>query len=176
MKKLFTLVLVATSFFTMNAKAQHSSDDKSKRKSPPAVATQKLNNGATITINYGQPSLKGRTIGVSVEPKENVMWRTGANEATVFETNKDIKVMGELVPAGKYSLFTIFQGQIATVILNKDITLWGTDGYDANKDQARFQTKVIENTEVSEKMTFNIAADGTISLLWGNKKVDFWIQ
>ncbi|NJL75011.1 MAG: DUF2911 domain-containing protein [Saprospiraceae bacterium] len=37
-----------------------------------------------VVINYGSPSLKGRTIGKEVAPFGEV-WRTGANEATSIE-------------------------------------------------------------------------------------------
>ena len=90
-------------FFSLQSCAQ---SDKSKRPSPPASVTQKVG-AATITINYSQPSLKGRTIGKDLEPKEGQVWRTGANEATVFETDKDILVEEQSLPAGKYALFTL---------------------------------------------------------------------
>jgi hypothetical protein len=35
------------------------------------------------------------------------VWRAGANEATTFETDKDITVQGKKLPAGKYSFFLI---------------------------------------------------------------------
>src|SRR5436190_17686837 len=81
--------------------------DKSKRPSPPALVKQTLKSGATISIDYSQPSVKGRTIGKDLEPKDGAVWRTGANEATVFETDKDVKVNGKLLPAGKYGLFSL---------------------------------------------------------------------
>src|SRR3954468_17139535 len=110
MKKIFALAIIATGLMTFNANAQQ---DKAARKSPPAVVSQKLTNGgATIKINYSQPSLNNRKIGVDVEPMKGQIWRTGANEATVFETDKMVNVMGVKVPAGKYSLYTIFNDQI----------------------------------------------------------------
>jgi len=35
-----------------------------------------------------------------VEPKDGTVWRTGANEATVFEVDKDVKINGQTLPAG----------------------------------------------------------------------------
>lgn len=173
MKKLFTLAFIATGLMNLQANAQH---DKEVRKSPAASVTQKLsNNGATVTINYSQPSLRNRVIGKDVEPMEGKIWRTGANEATVFETDKQINVMGATIPAGKYSLFTIFNGQIVTVILNKKWDQWGAFDYDVTQDQARFETKVITASTPSEKMNFKVSPEGTVSLLWGEKKVDFFI-
>ena len=80
MKKILSTLLLA-GLFISNANAQQ---DKSKRPSPPAIVTQTLASGATISIDYSQPSVKGRTIGKDLEPKEGAVWRTGANEATVF--------------------------------------------------------------------------------------------
>ncbi|HCT23765.1 MAG TPA: hypothetical protein DIW54_10735, partial [Chitinophagaceae bacterium] len=53
----------------------------SKRPSPPAQATATLASGATITNDYSQPAVKGRTVGKDLEPKQGEVWRTGANEA-----------------------------------------------------------------------------------------------
>src|SRR5690242_94848 len=126
MKKFFSfVVLFALTFITTNTFAQDTSNhpmtdtsatmnnssmsqgqqDKSKRPSPPATATATTDNGVTITIDYSQPSLKGRTIGKDVEPMKGKVWRAGANEATTFEVNKDVTINGQKLPAGKYALF-----------------------------------------------------------------------
>src|SRR4028118_654943 len=83
-----------------------SPEDKSKRPSPPATATETTTNGNTITINYSRPSIKGRTIGKDIATFGEV-WRTGANEATTLEITKDAKIEGKPLPKGKYSLYTI---------------------------------------------------------------------
>src|SRR5690348_16973984 len=84
MKKLLSFFLVSAVLITsLNACAQQ--EDKSKRPSPPAKVTQTISSGATITIDYSQPSLKGRTVGKDVEPMNGKVWRAGANEATVFQ-------------------------------------------------------------------------------------------
>ena len=43
-----------------------------------------------IEVVYCQPSKKGRDIFGGIVPY-GVVWRTGANEATIFETNQDIR-------------------------------------------------------------------------------------
>src|SRR5258705_13398511 len=90
--------------------------DKSSRPSPPATATGKVN-GATITINYSSPSVKGRKIWGALVPYDKV-WRAGANEATIFETDKDIKIEGKPLHAGKYSLYAIPGEKEWTFIFN----------------------------------------------------------
>jgi len=114
MRSLF-LLSIATSFVLFACGQQ----DKSKRPSPPALARETLANGTMVTIDYSQPSVKGRTIGKDLEPMPGKIWRTGANEATVFEVNKAVKVEGQNLAAGKYALFTIAGEGEWTVIFNK---------------------------------------------------------
>jgi hypothetical protein len=179
MKKLLTLALFATGLMTgISVNAQDG--DKSKRPSPPAKVTEKIKSGATLSIDYSQPSVKGRTIGkadsTGVEPIDGKVWRTGANEATVFETDKDVTVNGNKLPAGKYGLFTLFNGNDVTVIFNKTWKQWGAFKYNQADDALRVQTKWTAASSPSEKMTFKISSSGVVSLLWGNRKVDFTVK
>lgn len=96
MIKSATMVLAAMTI-SVNAFAQ----DTKKPASPPATATGKIKD-ATITIAYSSPSVKGRKIWGGLESYDKV-WRAGANEATTFETDKNITVQGKPLPAGKYS-------------------------------------------------------------------------
>ena len=91
MKYLFSLSLLSLLLLSsFNSCAQ---PDKSKRPSPPALVTQKVGE-VNVSIDYSQPSVKGRTIGKDLEPKAGEVWRTGANEATVFEVDKDVMIEG----------------------------------------------------------------------------------
>src|SRR6187431_3048056 len=129
MKKVFSVALFTAALFMSPATQAQEKQDKSKRPSPPAVVTQTLPSGAVVSIDYSQPSVKGRTIGKDLEPKEGAVWRTGANEATVFETSKDVKVEGRELPAGKYGLFTIAGKNEWTIIFNKTWKQWGAFEY-----------------------------------------------
>jgi hypothetical protein len=174
MKKLLTIALLATGLISgMRATAQEKGEDKSKRPSPPAKVSQKINSGATITIDYSQPSLNGRTIGKDVEPMDGKVWRTGANEATTFETDKELNVLGSKLPVGKYGLFTIFNGDAVTVIFNKTWNQWGAFKYNDSVDVLRVNTRVTTVPQSTAKMTFKIDKTGLITLLWGTKKVEF---
>jgi len=151
--------------------------DKSKRPSPPAVEKQTLKSGAKVSIDYSQPSVKGRTIGKDLEPKADQVWRTGANEATVFETDKDVKVQGKALPAGKYGLFTLVDSKGEwTVIFNKTWNQWGAFDYKEADDVLRVKAKRNKAAEFSEKMTFTISKDGDVHLLWGDNDVKFEIK
>jgi hypothetical protein len=175
MKKLITIALFATALMTgIQASAQ--TEDKSKRPSPPAKVTAKIKSGATISIDYSQPSVKGRTIGKDLEPMDGKVWRTGANEATVFETDKDVTIGGKTLPAGKYGLFTLFNGNDVSVIFNKTWKQWGAFTYKEADDAFRIPAKYTNESSSAEKMTFKISPAGTVTLLWGNRKVDFMVN
>jgi hypothetical protein len=154
----------------------HSQDgDKSKRPSPPAKAVETTKDGLTIKIDYSQPSVKGRTIGKDLEPLPGKVWRTGANEATVFEINKNAKVEGKDLPAGKYSLYSLVNGDDWTIIFNKTWNQWGTV-YSEAADALRVNVKGKKSPKFTEKFTIEVGKDGKVSLWWGDKTVAFWVK
>ncbi|WP_410478541.1 DUF2911 domain-containing protein [Pedobacter gandavensis] len=156
-------------FFSLNATAQ-----EKKKASPAASVKETTSSGATITIDYSQPSVKGRTIGGEIAPYGKV-WRTGANEATVFEVSKDVKVEGKNLPAGKYGLYTIPGEKEWTIIFNKTWKQWGTN-YAEKDDALRVTVKPEKSPSFTEQMTFKIAKSGKVTLLWGDKAVSFHVK
>jgi len=172
MKCLFSIsilgLLLLTSF---HAIAQ---SDKSKRPSPAATLSQKVGE-ATITITYGQPSVKGRTIGVDLEPMPGRVWRAGANEATVFETDKDITVAGKVLPKGKYGFFILAQGDRWIIIFNKTWDQWGAFKYKEADDVLR-DTRDVRPGTYTEKLTYKLDAAGNMNILWGDKDIHVLIQ
>jgi hypothetical protein len=157
--------------------AANAQQDKSKRQSPPAKVSETIKSGATISIDYSQPSLKGRTIGTSVEPMKDKVWRMGANEATIFETDKDVTINGQQLPAGKYSLFGLWTDDGYTLIFNKAYQIWGTQ-YNQNKDSdaLRVAANVKTLDQAQEKLTYTITPSGQVDLLWGNMDISFMVQ
>jgi len=147
-----------------------------QKPSPAAKATETINGGAVVTIDYSQPSLKGRTIGTDVEPMEGKVWRAGANDATVFEVSKDVKVEGQTLAAGKYGFFTIMNGDEWTVVFNKTWKQWGAFNYKEADDALRIKVKAGKANPASEKLTYTINKSGKVTLAWGDKKVDFNVK
>ena len=164
------------SFLLLTSMVACAQGDKSKRPSPPALAKETLNNGTTVSIDYSQPSVKGRTIGTDLEPMDGKVWRSGANEATVFEIDKDVNIEGQSLPAGKYGLFTIMNGDEWTIIFNKTWKQWGAFTYKEDDDALRVKVKSGKAPQFSERMTFLIAKDGKITLLWGDIAFNFMVN
>jgi len=169
MKKLLLLSVIA--LVTIGVRAQ---DDKSKRPSPPAKVSETTSKGTTISIDYSQPAVKGRTIGNDIAPYGKV-WRTGANEATVFEVSKDVKVEGKSLPAGKYGLYSIPGKDEWVIIFNKTWKQWGTN-YKESDDALRVNVKPGKAPSFTERMTFTVDKSGKVSLMWGDVDVPFKVQ
>lgn len=150
--------------------------DKANRPSPPATASGKIK-GATITINYSSPSVKGRKVwdpSGTLAPYGKV-WRAGANEATTFETDKDIKVEGKELPAGKYGFFAIPGESEWTIIFNKVPNQWGAFKYDQAQDQLRVTTKPKKSAQMNERLVYDVTNKGIV-LKWENVEVPVAIQ
>lgn len=144
-----------------------------KPASPPEVVTGKIND-ATISINYGSPSVKGRKIWGELVPF-NKVWRAGANEATTFETDKEIMIEGSKLPAGKYSFFIIPNETESIIIFNKDDKQWGAYKYKDKNDQLRVAVKQqIASTSV-EKLTYAISGNGIV-ISWDNWNIPITIK
>jgi hypothetical protein len=162
-----TTVLVLFSLATLFAQS-----DKSKRPSPPAKANGKVG-AATITIDYSSPSVKGRKVWGDLVPYGKA-WRAGANEATIFETDKEIKVEGKALPAGKYSLFAIPGEKEWTIIFNSETGQWGVkDGGAANLDRSKDVLVVTVKPKASpmnEKLLYAVSPNG-FSLKWDKVEV-----
>ncbi|MGB2684444.1 MAG: DUF2911 domain-containing protein, partial [Olleya sp.] len=73
--------------------------------SPKDTAGIKIND-LDLRVVYNRPSKRDRAIFGALVPF-NKVWRTGANEATTFETNHDLSVNGVKLPKGKYTLWTV---------------------------------------------------------------------
>jgi hypothetical protein len=124
--------------------------------SPEATASLS-HNGLDLKVVYCQPSKKGRDIFGALLPYGQV-WRTGANAATTFEASRDLKVAGQALNAGKYSLWSIPGQTEWTIIFNRETGQWGTQ-YNDEADVLR--VKVPAGTLTAPQEMFNIGLAGT---------------
>lgn len=96
----------------------------------PRKQAQATINGNTVMVDYGAPSMRGRKVMGELVPYTE-WWRTGANEATAFETSTDLKVGDLLVPAGKYTLVTLPSATEWQLVFCKHLGQWGTERFAA---------------------------------------------
>lgn len=166
MKKTFQIKATAFLMFVVLFSAVACAQDKPVESPRDSVSANV--NGATITINYGSPSVKGRKIYGELVPYGKV-WRAGANEATVFTTNKDITVQGKKLAAGTYGFFVIPTATTWTIIFNKVAKQWGAYKYEEDKDALRVTTKPVASA-MNERLVYKITSKG-FSLNWDKLSV-----
>ncbi|HTF19289.1 MAG TPA: DUF2911 domain-containing protein [Chryseolinea sp.] len=148
-------------------------DDKASRPSPPATATGKIGK-ANVTISYSSPSVKGRKVWGDLVPYGQV-WRAGANEATIFETDSELTIQGKKLPAGKYSLFAIAGENEWTFIFNTETGQWGIKrsgepNLDRAKDALTVKAKPKKSNAFNEKLLYAVDKSGFV-LKWENLEV-----
>ncbi len=98
----------------------------------------------------------------------NEWWRTGANAAVEFTTDRDLEIGGIAVPAGTYTLFSIFAPERAELIINTQTGQWGTQ-YDSTRDLARIPMTRESLADPVERFTISIEttdAGGVLQLSW----------
>lgn len=137
--------------------------------SPEATVEAEVE-GANISIVYSRPAQRGREIWGGTLVPWNEVWRTGANAATSFTTDRDLEIGGVTVPAGDYTLFSLYTPTSAKLIVNQQTGQWGT-AHDPAQDLARIDMRPETLSEPLERFTIAVEesdSGGVISLAWGD--------
>ncbi len=134
---------------------------------------------SVVTVDYSRPSAKGRKIFGELVPYGQI-WRTGANSATQINFSTEVSISGQKVPAGTYAIYAIPEKSYWTLVLSKNIELWGVIGYNPSEDQMRFQAETTKSNKKYEtfEIGFNSVTDNSVvaSLKWENTQVEFKIE
>lgn len=144
----------------------------------PHMQSEWTIHGAHITITYGSPYLKGRTVGKEVAPFGKV-WRTGADEATTILTDKPLTFGSLTVPAGTHTIYTLPNEKAWQLVISNKTGQWGIP-YPAGDDLGRAPMRVEALPKSIESMTFVIdqtAKGGTLKVEWGTTAaaIDFTV-
>ena len=117
--------------------------------------------GLEIVVDYCRPYKNDRTVFGELVPYGEV-WRTGANEATVFTTNHALTIEGKTLPAGSYSLFTVPGKDSWHVIFNSETGQWGIKPFSgkANREEANdiltIEVPAINTQDLFEQFTISL--------------------
>ncbi len=135
--------------------------------------------GAALWIDYGRPAKRGRVVFGGVVPYGEV-WRTGANAATQFRTDKALDFGGTVVPAGFYTLWTVPSPSGWKLIVNGETGQWGTE-HKAAKDLYTMDMKVSTLPEAAERFTIRVEPGekgGTLDFDWDTTRasIAFTVQ
>jgi hypothetical protein len=133
--------------------------------------------GASMEVVYSRPAKRGREIWGGLVPFDEV-WRTGANAATSFTTDRDLEIGGVMVPAGSYTLWSVYTPESAQLIINSQTGQWGT-AYDAEQDFARVDLMMETLPESMERFTIEIEETdegGMLHLTWDTTRYSIPIR
>ena len=176
---LITLSVIALGLFLYSFFVE---DIFSKRLSPKDTVKFELND-TKLQVFYNRPSKRNREIFGALVPY-NEVWRTGANEATTFTTNKDLMIEGIYMPKGDYTLWTIPHDTAWNIIFNTKQYPWGVDEQMRPMRESQFDLMDIE--EPVQKLDkpveqFTIAFDNTtdnlkMTLVWDKTKIEIPLE
>ncbi len=157
------LVLLAS----LSAAAQRGNDSGRASKNGNSTSTI---DGVEVTIDFGRPNVKGRTIWGGLVPLGRV-WRSGADEATTISFSKDVKIEGSSLAAGTYGLFTVPGEDEWTIVFNKVSEQWGAFNYSDSEDALRVNVKP-KAADHEESLNFEIEGSHVV-LRWEKLAVGF---
>jgi hypothetical protein len=172
-RSVLAVALAATALtFATPIHAQKTTEVHPGKAGSPHVRTEWTIDGANLSIEYGRPSLKGRVPGKDIDPYEGREWRTGADEATTFKSDKALKFGSLVVPAGTYTLNTIPTGGTWHLIVSKSVGKWGVP-YPKGEDLGRAPMTLGKAPAAAEQLTISIQdtqAGGTLHIDWGTTR------
>lgn len=150
----------------------------SPRLSPKDTAKITLND-LNLKVEYNRPSKRERDIFGALVPY-NEVWRTGANEATTFETNQDLMIDGILLKEGKYTLWTVPMENSWKVMFNTKQYEWGVNEkmepmWDPNYDAIEIEVKKQDLDEIVEKFTIafdNKTGNLKLTMAWDQTLIE----
>jgi hypothetical protein len=131
--------------------------------------------GKTISVEYGRPSLKGRSVADLLEQlKPGDFWRLGADKSTTFSTAADLQFADVTVPNGQYSLWAERGTDNSwKLVFNKQHGQWGTQ-HDTSLDLASVPLKETKASNSAEMVTISLTkggGGGVITVQWGDMKL-----
>jgi tetratricopeptide (TPR) repeat protein len=145
-----------------------------------------------VTIHYDRPGVKGREgriwggvvhkgyIDQQFGSSKAAPWRAGANENTVIEFAKDVKVEGQPLKAGRYGFFIAYDSLESTLIFSKNTSSWGSYYYNENEDALRVKVKPVKLNENVEWLRYEFLNQtenaATIALEWEKLRIPFRVE
>jgi hypothetical protein len=138
----------------------------------PAATAEYHQDGTDIIVKYCQPFKKGRLIfgdeaSGALQPYGKY-WRVGANEATTFQTNKDLMVNDQVLKAGHYSIYAYPGKDTWQVVFNSDFDRWGMPAPDAELDVIKTNVTATNDAPIAEQLeiTFVQGDSGVVNMIW----------
>jgi hypothetical protein len=164
--------LIVASSFTIVALAA-SVDGSAQQRASPHESVSETVDRAAITITYGRPFMRGRAIFGALVPYGRV-WCPGADEATVLESDRELRFGALTVPAGPHTIWMLPTADAWTLIVSKQPSGFHTR-YPSSSDLGRVELQLRTLPSPTEQLTFAIRANqsggGTLAMMWATTEV-----
>jgi len=167
-----TIAFAVTMLLSSNVNAQKFPDLDKSPMDMASYPNDYKDPAKLVRIIYSRPQLKGRDLSTLIP--EGKVWRTGANEAAEITFYKDVKLGDKKIKAGAYTLYILPAKDVCTIILSKDLNVWGSYTYKEANDVARLSVPVTQATDSLEafSMVFTKADKGVIlNIGWDKTRV-----
>jgi hypothetical protein len=132
-----------------------------------------------VHVDYSAPSVRGRNIWGGLVAYGRV-WASGAHNATAISFDKEVRIDGHTVPAGKYAFFTVPGREEWTLILNENYDQHLADDYAKELDVLRVRVKPERVDQPAESLRYDIVAtgeqNGKLTMSWDSLRVSLPIR
>jgi hypothetical protein len=165
MKKLVLFAFALTLMFSVNAQIE------TPQPSPFTKVEQKV--GLTdVTLEYSRPSMRGREVFGNLVPFGK-QWRAGANKNTMITFSNPVKIDGQDLKAGSYSIFITPAATSWDVVFYSDTENWGTPGkWDDTKVAAKTTIETMKTAMNVETWTIGFDTltndSAELGFIWEN--------
>ncbi|MBE2231150.1 MAG: DUF2911 domain-containing protein [Chitinophagaceae bacterium] len=145
-----------------------------------------------VSIHYDRPAVKGRDGKIWGElvhagytdqqfgTSKAAPWRAGANENTTIEFSTEVRIEGQVLPAGKYGFFIAWDPSVCTLIFSKNAGSWGSYFYNENEDALRITVKPLSSSTSVEWLKYEFTDQtensAVISLQWEKIIIPFKVE
>ncbi len=143
--------------------------ENGSKKAGPASAVCKFSDGKTIKTLYSSQRSKGRRVFGGIVAYGEV-WHAGGDEPITFDTDSDLTIGDQEIPAGTYALFTIPAADKWTLIISRQT---GTESNAYSRSKELLRTDMQVSSIASWMDNFTIAYDSkegkcTLKMTWEN--------
>jgi hypothetical protein len=167
----------------LQAAQHHSSQERTPQMHTPEIrpsqhgfVTQRVNE-TRIAVEYNRPVARGRELFGKLVPYGRI-WCPCADDATTVEVSTPVKVDGQDLPKGKYSLWTEPGPDEWTVLFNANASAWHTR-HPEGLDVLRLKVKPRSGSHMETLAFYFPVVDGRkaeLVLHWGTTIVPLSLE
>ncbi|HVG12752.1 MAG TPA: DUF2911 domain-containing protein [Flavisolibacter sp.] len=145
-----------------------------------------------VAITYHRPKVNGREgkiwgqtvhkgfVDQGFGARKPAPWRAGANENTIIEFDKDVKIEGQTLEKGRYGFFVAYDSLESILVFSRKWDGWGSFFYDEKDDALRVKVKPQAIEKSVETLRYDFSDQrlnsAVITLSWEKTAIPFKVE